>query len=117
MDIDTAIPYLLLGNERLSKVLKPTFPNGCFETIGVETCCWDEGEYRLKVRYERVGMQAGMDYRNTTSLGLQLVNSLSQQHGGDENNFRASVRHRDPNCSVSEGIDHGIAHPAITLSQ
>jgi two-component system, sensor histidine kinase PdtaS len=82
LDIDTAIPCGLLVSALVSNALKPAFVHRRGGAIGVEMSCGDEGKYRLMVRDDKVGMPAGMDWGNTTSLGLQLVNSLSQQLGG-----------------------------------
>ena len=44
----------------------------------------DEGEgYRLTVHNDGVAFPEGLDFRNTDTLGLQLVNSLTRQLDGE----------------------------------
>jgi two-component sensor histidine kinase len=82
MDIDTAIPCGLLVNELVSNALKHAFPDGRKGEIGIEMCCISDMKYRLTMWDDGVGIPDGMDWRNTTSLGLQLVINLSRQLGG-----------------------------------
>ncbi len=84
LDIDTAIPCGLIVNELVSNALKHGFPDGRTGEIGVEIRQEStQGQYRLLVRDDGVGMAEDVDYRNTPSLGLQLVNSLCKQIGGN----------------------------------
>ncbi|HMD96805.1 MAG TPA: PAS domain S-box protein [Terriglobia bacterium] len=64
-------------------------PGGVFsaspESRGLITIALTEGEggkVRLVVRDNGVGFPRSMDFRNTQSLGLQLVNALTDQLGG-----------------------------------
>ena len=50
--------------------------------INVEVRCSGQGWYWLMIWDDGVGMLIGMDYRKTTSQGLQLVNSFTHQPGG-----------------------------------
>ena len=88
LDIDTAIPCGLLLNELMSNALKHAFPNGREGRICVEMRSNDKGMYQLTVWDDGIGMPIEIDYRKTSSLGLQLVNSLTRQLGGtlDMNN-------------------------------
>ncbi len=80
-DVDTAIPYGLILNELLTNALKHAFPSGragdVYITLQAEGEC-----VRLSVRDTGIGFPAGVDFRNTESLGLQLVDMLSEQLGG-----------------------------------
>lgn len=42
----------------------------------------EEKKYTLILRDTGVGFPAGLDFRKTESLGLQLVNTLTDQLGG-----------------------------------
>jgi two-component sensor histidine kinase len=44
--------------------------------------CIDESFYQLSIWDDGVGLPANVNHRMTTSLGLQLVNSLTRQLGG-----------------------------------
>jgi PAS domain S-box-containing protein len=82
LDIDTAIPCGLLVNELVSNALKHAFPDGREGLISVEMRCVADHEVRLIVRDNGVGLPPGLNYRNTESLGLQLINSLAHQLNG-----------------------------------
>lgn len=82
LDINTAIPLGLIVNELLSNTMKHAFPNNMegeinldFRRIG--------NEYVLIVLDDGVGFPEDLDFKNTDSLGLQLVNSLTGQIGGE----------------------------------
>ncbi|MBE2272158.1 MAG: hypothetical protein IAE80_28245 [Anaerolinea sp.] len=82
LDIDTAIPCGLLINELVSNALKHAFVGKTDGTISVNMRHAAEGYYTLTVRDDGVGFPDGLDYRNSHSLGLQLVTSLVRQLGG-----------------------------------
>ncbi len=82
LDIDTAIPCGLLAVEMVSNALKHAFPNGRIGAISVDMRLFNDTCYRLSVCDDGVGFPAHVDFRDTTSLGLQLVNSLTHQLGG-----------------------------------
>jgi two-component sensor histidine kinase len=88
LDVTTAIPCGLIINELASNALKHAFPNGQRGVIGVEMTVEDgDGggsgtHYRLTVWDDGVGFPKDLDFRNTKSLGLQLVNSLARQLAG-----------------------------------
>ncbi|MCC7551854.1 MAG: PAS domain S-box protein [Methanobacterium sp.] len=85
-DIDTAVPLGLIINELVSNSLKYAFPN---QEKGVISISLHEksnnggaGEYSLCVKDDGVGFPVDLDFHNTPSLGLQLVNSLVKQLDG-----------------------------------
>jgi two-component sensor histidine kinase len=83
LDIDSAIPCGLIVSELTSNALKHAFPNGRPGRIQVALRCEDSGQMcRLIVSDDGIGMPGGLDYQNTLSLGLQLVNSLTHQLSG-----------------------------------
>ncbi|MDO8872716.1 MAG: histidine kinase dimerization/phosphoacceptor domain -containing protein [Methanoregula sp.] len=81
MDINRAIPLGLLINELLSNSLKHAFPAGRKGTIAV-TGEKDDGTVRIIVQDDGAGIPESLDWKNTSSLGLQLVNSLTDQLEG-----------------------------------
>ncbi|MDP2796642.1 MAG: PAS domain S-box protein, partial [Methanoregula sp.] len=81
MDINRAIPLGLLINELLSNSLKHAFPAGRKGTITV-TGEKDDNTIRIIVQDDGAGIPADFDWRNAESLGLQLVNSLTDQMEG-----------------------------------
>lgn len=82
LDIDTAIPCGLIVNELVSNALKHAFPDARSGVIGVEMFCTDDGQTRLIVGDNGIGMPSDVDLLHSTSLGLQLVASLTKQLGG-----------------------------------
>ncbi|HMK45792.1 MAG TPA: histidine kinase dimerization/phosphoacceptor domain -containing protein, partial [Methanocella sp.] len=81
LDVDTAIPCGLIINELVSNTLKYAFRDGMAGTIRV-SMDRDKGGYVLKVGDNGSGLPKGLDFRNSPSLGLQLVNTLVDQIGG-----------------------------------
>jgi PAS domain S-box-containing protein len=79
---ETAIPYGLILHELLANALKHAFPDGRPGTIEVTLRAETVGTCMLNVRDDGVGFPAGLDFRQTDSLGLQLVCLLTEQLGG-----------------------------------
>jgi PAS domain S-box-containing protein len=81
LDINTAVPLGLLMNELISNALKHAFPNGRNGVISISG--GEEGDLiTLVVRDNGIGIPAGLDWKNTTSLGMRLVTSLIDQVDG-----------------------------------
>ena len=82
LPIDKAIPCGLIINELVSNSLKHAFPEGRKGSVAIRLHADDRGVVTLAVADDGVGLPPGMDFRNTDSMGLQLVNMLtSQLHG------------------------------------
>jgi PAS domain S-box-containing protein len=77
--VDTAIPCGLIINELVSNALKYAFPGSRRGEIGIDLVPSGEGNLTLTVRDNGIGFPAGQDFRNTTSLGMQLVVNLTAQ--------------------------------------
>lgn len=82
LDINTAIPCGLIINELVTNSIKYAFPDGRSGTITIELHSDYEDEYVLIVGDDGIGLPEDIDFKNTDSLGLQLVNSLSKQLEG-----------------------------------
>jgi two-component sensor histidine kinase len=82
LGIDVAVPCGLIVNELVTNSLKHAFPDGRNGEVNVGLCETGDGHLLLKVRDNGVGMPQGFDYRQTESLGLQLVNALVRQLDG-----------------------------------
>jgi len=81
LGIDTAIPCGLIINELVSNSLKHAFPEGKGE-ISIDLQRQHDDHYMLVVRDNGDGLPKDLDFRNTETLGLQLVNTLTDQIGG-----------------------------------
>ncbi|HEV7892333.1 MAG TPA: histidine kinase dimerization/phosphoacceptor domain -containing protein [Pyrinomonadaceae bacterium] len=83
LGVDTAIPCGLIINELVSNSLKHAFPGGTGGSINIRLRPADAERLTLTVADDGVGLPEGFDVRATPSLGLQLVNTLARQLGGD----------------------------------
>ncbi len=82
LGIDTAIPCGLMISELVTNTIKYAFPNGRRGNLYVSIGPEDDGHLTLLVRDDGVGFPEGFDWRESDSLGLQLVSTLtSQLHG------------------------------------
>jgi len=105
LGMDTAVPLGIIINELVSNSLKHAFPSGRKGEIRIELCRIEEIEtnksisnitnnigsrssvdksiqYRLIVSDNGFGFPENINFRNTGSLGLQLVNILVEQLDG-----------------------------------
>ena len=81
LGIDTAIPCGLIINELVSNSLKYAFRDGRHGELRIGLV-QNHDRYTLTVSDNGVGFPPGLDFRNTPSLGLQLVNTLVGQLEG-----------------------------------
>jgi len=86
LSIEAAVPCGLILNELAGNALKHAFPKGCG---GEVTVCMEheasKGTICLKVHDNGVGLPAGLDWRQSSTLGLRLVRILAGQlHGSVE---------------------------------
>ena len=94
LGIDSAVPCGLILNELISNSLKHAFPSngnglpsaygrdGAKGEIRVELRAHNGHDLSLMVSDNGVGFSRGLDFRSTSSLGLQLVNTLVNQLDG-----------------------------------
>jgi PAS domain S-box-containing protein len=82
LSIDMAIPCGLMINELVTNALKHAFPQGRRGTITVQLHAREHGQVELSVSDDGVGLPHDFDLSKTTSLGLQLVQILTDQLQG-----------------------------------
>ncbi len=80
-EIDIAILCGLIINELVSNSFKHAFPAGQKGEIYVGLK-QDQNKFILIVKDTGIGFPSNIDFRKTESLGLQLVNTLTEQLGG-----------------------------------
>jgi len=83
LNIETGIPCGLLINELISNSLKYAFPDGRPGRIRIDIGLTAPHQYTLVITDNGVGFPKDVDFRNTMSLGLQLVNNLASQLDGE----------------------------------
>jgi PAS domain S-box-containing protein len=82
LDINNSIPCGLIINELASNALAHAFPDGRKGRIDISMRSGSGGRIGLTVRDNGTGFPEDIDFRNTASLGMQLVTSLVKQLGG-----------------------------------
>lgn len=82
IDINTVVPLGLIVNELVTNSMKHAFSNNESGFIKVELHNKND-KIVLRVSDNGVGFPEDIDYKNTGSLGLQLVNSLTNQIQGE----------------------------------
>lgn len=82
LDINWAIPLGLIINELVSNALKYAFPGGREGTLMLGLSA-QGGRLVLEVEDDGVGLPPDFADRRSGSLGLQIVDSLSRQLGGE----------------------------------
>ena len=82
LGVTQAIPCGLIINELVSNSLKHAFPEGKGGEIRIELTSIAGNGVTLKVGDSGVGFPSDLDFRNTESLGLQLVIILVDQLDG-----------------------------------
>jgi PAS domain S-box-containing protein len=83
LPMNQAVPCGLIIHELVSNALKYAFPEGRNGRILIRLTCHDENRLQLTVSDDGTGIPAEINFPGTTSLGLQLVASLSEQLGGE----------------------------------
>ncbi|HEY9845908.1 MAG TPA: ATP-binding protein, partial [Candidatus Caenarcaniphilales bacterium] len=83
LDVNAAVPCGLIINELVSNALKHAFPTGSKGEIYISLFATTEQKLVLIVSDNGVGLPNNLNFHNTESLGLQLVNSLATQLRGN----------------------------------
>jgi len=81
IDIDTSIPLGLIVNELITNCLLHAFPDGNIGEIQVDFH-QESDQYQLTVKDNGIGFPDDIDFKNTDSLGLLMINSLTDQIDG-----------------------------------
>jgi PAS domain S-box-containing protein len=81
LNIETAVPLGLIISELVSNSLKHAFPEDKNGEVHISLIANDD-KYELKISDNGIGIPEDFDFKNTESLGLQLVNNLVDQIDG-----------------------------------
>ncbi len=82
IDLDRAIPIGLIVNELLTNAIKYAFPAGRAGCITIFCRKDSEGKFLLSIKDNGIGIADDIDFINSTTLGLQIVNALVMQIRG-----------------------------------
>ena len=82
VSLDKTIPCGLLMNEIVSNSLKYAFPGTRSGTVTIRASLQPDGLLRLTLADDGVGLPMDLVIDSTPTLGLQLVNILTDQLGG-----------------------------------
>ncbi|HWY13433.1 MAG TPA: histidine kinase dimerization/phosphoacceptor domain -containing protein [Bacteroidia bacterium] len=84
IDIDKAIPCGIIINELLSNAFKYAFPDNRSGEVNIELRSIVNPNYknRLIVSDNGIGIKGKINFHNPDTLGLQLINSLTEQLDG-----------------------------------
>ena len=88
LDINTAIPCGLVANELIVNALKYAFPEGRSGAVKIRLHSLGQDTYRIVISDNGIGFPKDLDFKNTESLGMQLVNLLVGQLDGTINLIR-----------------------------
>jgi len=83
LGMDQVIPCGLILNELVSNSLRHAFPNGRDGRLRVRMHRGDDERINLVVSDDGVGLPPGIDFRDTVTLGFQLVKMLVHQIQGE----------------------------------
>lgn len=78
IDIDKAIPLGLIINELITNSIKYAFPGDRTGEIRITIRPVSENELELLVTDNGIGIPGALDVRNTKTLGMQLVTTLTE---------------------------------------
>lgn len=82
LNVNSAIPCSLIINELISNSLKHAFPKGTSPGISIVIDKDEDGTITLIVADKGIGFPDDIDFRNTETLGMQLVDALVKQLDG-----------------------------------
>ncbi len=82
LDLEAAVPCGLIINELLTNAFKHAFPDNRSGVLSVNFSKTDHHAYTLAIKDNGVGLPEGFDYKEASTLGLQLVNVLTGQLNG-----------------------------------
>jgi two-component sensor histidine kinase len=79
LSVDVALPLGLIINELLSNSLKYAFPEGEGGEVRIELHHLEDGQIQVIVADNGAGFPRDLDFRETGTLGMQLVSALTEQ--------------------------------------
>lgn len=110
MDVSQAVPLGLILNEAITNSIKYAFPGKRDGAISIRLEKHPDGRTVLTIADNGVGLPPDFDHLQCSSLGMSLMQGLSEDLGG-----RFSIRNRQGAC-ISIAFDHDDEHPVLAFS-
>jgi two-component sensor histidine kinase len=82
IDLNRAIPLGLILNELITNALKHAFPKKTMGKITISIKKLKDKPYEVIVQDNGVGLPADLNFKKTDTLGLKLINILTEQLDG-----------------------------------
>jgi two-component sensor histidine kinase len=83
LDISQSVPLGLILNEAITNAIKYAYRQGEYGTVNISLQLIFGDRVELKIADNGKGLTPGLDWKNSASLGLQLINLLAQQLNGE----------------------------------
>ena len=83
LDISQSVPLGLILNEAITNAIKYAYHEGEYGTVSISLQLIPGDRVELKIADNGRGLSPGLDWKNSASLGLQLINLLAQQLNGE----------------------------------
>ncbi len=113
LNLETALPCGLIAYELVTNALEHAFPHQHSGTVQVSLARLNETQYQLTVQDDGIGFPPDLDFRQTSSMGLQLVCGLTQQIKGHITLQRGTV----PTVADDGTITQGGTQFQLTFSE
>ena len=83
LDISQSVPLGLILNEAITNAIKYAYPKGEHGAVRISLQPISDNLIELRISDDGRGLPPGFDWRNSPSLGLQLINLLVEQLKGE----------------------------------
>jgi two-component sensor histidine kinase/Tfp pilus assembly protein PilF len=83
--LNTSVPLGIIVNELITNCFKYAFVNTNSCELTIEISHLDQNTYKLKISDNGIGFPANFDIKNLSSLGMEIVFSLTEQLSGKAN--------------------------------
>jgi PAS domain S-box-containing protein len=87
LNVNQAIPTSLIVNEVVTNIIKHAFKEEDDGQISVILKNEENGQIRLQIADDGIGLPKGFDPESENTLGMQLIKTLSEQLGGTYSYF------------------------------
>ena len=83
LDISQSVPLGLILNEAITNAIKYAYPKGEHGTVRISLQPTNDNRVELRISDNGKGLPPDFDWKNSPSLGLQLINLLTEQLKGE----------------------------------